>query len=428
LKENQSRKPPSFVAFNDWTHECDPASLGGYQRRALARDADGKWTNDRRHILLLQGSKARYRSLASLSFISPIIVLLDLTFLNCILTSHSLQQHHPSTPTKPANFDASVTSVISPSPAVLTVQATETCGSGRGNAGNGLQLQSAQRSAAHIAVLPVAKGAQAASDSDFPPLCAPAKSLSSAQSNGIAAKSDAARAAMIKTDERARSIHLEKVLHKRRGDATLFTAPRYAQHVVSIAKWLNLRPRFQDGTPKWLQMRPFPFESEYPIPASTRKCMSSSGLLLQLLQKCFGPARHLTDMVLAQLESRMVKRGKALWRELVIPTEVVFHDPRSSALPDSCQADLAPREAVTAGHGFAYRTMIFPSSWSAETREPPQVCVLHRWPNNMQRLCSVSPQWRTIQRARNTRRIQVALQQLRLQHLFRDIVARASSI
>jgi hypothetical protein len=257
------------------------------------------------------------------------------------------------------------------------VQATETCGSGRGNAGNVLQLQSAQRNAAHIVVLPVAKGAQAASDFDFPPLCAPAKSVSPAQSNVIAAKSDAARAAMIWTHERARSVHLKKVLgdslRKRRGDATLFTAPRYAQHVVSIAKWLNLRPRLQGGAPKWLQMRPFPFESKYPIPASTRKCMGSSGLLLQLLQKCFGPARHLTDMVLAQLESRMMKRGEALWRELVIPTEVVFHDPRSSARPDSFRADLAPREAVTAGHGFAYRTMIFSSSCSAETREPPQV-------------------------------------------------------
>ncbi len=296
-------------------------------------------------------------------------------FFTCISTSHSLQQHHPSTPTKPANFDASV---ISPSPAALTVQATETCGSGRGNAGNGLQLQSAQRNAAHIVVLPVAKGAQASSDSDFPPLCAPAKSVSPAQSNGIAVKSDAARAAMFWTHERARPVHLKKVLpvgdslRKRRGDATLFTAPRYTQHVVSIAKWLNLRPRFQDGTPKWLHMRPFPFESEYPIPAIARKCMGSSGLLLQLLQKCFGPARHLTNMVLAQLESRMVKRGEALWRELVEPTEVVFHDPRSSSRP-SCRADLAPREAATAGHGFAYRTMIFPYSWSAETREPPQV-------------------------------------------------------
>jgi hypothetical protein len=299
------------------------------------------------------------------------------------LTSHSLQQHHPSTATKPANFDASV---ISPSPAVLTVQATETCG--RRNAGNGSQLQSAQRNAARIAVLPE-KGAQAASDFDFPPLCAPAKGVSPAHSNGIAAKADAARAAMIKTHESAQSLHLKKVLglahlalRKRRGDATLFTAPRYTQHVVSIAKWLNLRPMFQDGTPKWLQMRPFPFESEYSLPASVRKCMGSSGLLLQLLQKCFGPARHLTDMVLAQLESRMVKRGEALWKELVIPTEVVFHDPRSSARSTqnlefqdhfNCRTDFAPKEAVNAGHGFAYRTMIFPSSCSAETREAPEV-------------------------------------------------------
>ena len=305
-------------------------------------------------------------------------------FFNCILTSHSLQQHHPSTPSKPANFDASV---ISTSPAVLTVQAT--CGGS--NAGNGSQLQAAQRNAARIAVLP-AKGAQAASDSDFPPLCAPAKSVSPTHSNGIAAKADAARAAMIGTHERAQSYvtALGKSARarpvspsKRRGDATLFTAPRYAQHVVSIARWLNLRPRFQDGTQKWLQTRPFPFESEYSLPASVRKCMGSSGLLLQLLQKCFGPARHLTDMVLAQLESRMVKRGEALWRELVIPTEVVFHDPRSSARSTqdlqwgprrfNCRTDLAPREAVNAGHGFAYRTMIFPSSCSAETREPPEV-------------------------------------------------------
>ena len=162
----------------------------------------------------------------------------------------------------------------------------------------------------------------------------------------------------------------------------MFTAPRYTQHVVSIARWLNLRPRFQNGTQKWLQTRPFPFESEYSLPASARTCMGSSGLLLQLLQKCFGPARHLTDMVLAQLESRMVKRGEALWRELVIPTEIVFHDPRSSARSTqnlqfqhhfNCRTDLAAIEAVDAGRGFAYRTMIFPSSCSAETREPPEV-------------------------------------------------------
>jgi hypothetical protein len=258
-----------------------------------------------------------------------------------------LYQHHHSTPTKSATFEANVMSTI---PALHTVTALLTCGQ---------KL-----------------------DVDFPPLCAPARNVPSEHTQQIKAKAEAARAAMAKTLERAKD-DARKALERakdearknmrlyRRSNATLFTAPRFTQHVVLIAKWLN------SGVGN--KMRPYSFDSDYSVPVSARKRMGSSGWLLKLSQKatCDSPFR--IYKILSRLQSTTAKRGAELWRELVIPGQVVFHQPRTSASTDHTLFDDSPRdspnkEAVVGPEcAYVYRTMLYPRGYGNAIGEPPHV-------------------------------------------------------
>jgi hypothetical protein len=204
-----------------------------------------------------------------------------------------LYQHHRSTTTKPAAFDANVMSTI---PALHTVTASLTCGK--------------------------------KFDVDFPPLCAPARNVPSDHMQQIKAKAEAARAAMTKTLdhakedarkalERAKKVARKNMRLNRRSNATLFTAPRFTQHVVLTAKWLN------SGVGS--KMQPYFFDVDYSVPLSSRKRMGSSGLLLKLSQKCSSASPFLIHKILfAIAEHDSKKRRRALerisdtWRSCVL--------------------------------------------------------------------------------------------------------------
>jgi hypothetical protein len=144
----------------------------------------------------------------------------------------------------------------------------------------------------------------------------------------------------------------------RRSNATLFTAPRFTQHVVLIAKWLN--------SVVGNKMRPYSFDSDYSVPVSARKRMGSSGWLLKLSQKVTCDSPFVIDSILSRLQSTTAKRGAELWRELVIPGQVVFHQPRTSSSTDHTLFDDIPRnspskEAVIGPEcAYVYRTMLYP--------------------------------------------------------------------
>ncbi len=219
-------------------------------------------------------------------------------------------------------------------------------------------------------------------DVDFPPLCAPARNVPSEHTQQIKAKAEAWRAAIAKTLERAKDDARKALEHakddarknmrlNRRSNATLLTAPRFTQHVVLIAKWLN------SGVGN--KMRPYFFDSNYSVPVSARKRMGSSGLLLKLSQKCSGVFPFLIHKILSRLQSTTAKRGAELWRELVIPGQVVFHHPRTSASTDHTLFDDGPRdspnkEAVVGPEcAYVYRTMLYPRGYGDAIGEPPHV-------------------------------------------------------